>query len=494
MLRWLLPLLSCACSSLASAAYPSAQTWAAAGSIHGFSQVLDFNTGYHHCAYIDSGSGKVIYKLLGPDGTVLAGGAAEEVDDTSEPASTYAVTSVDFDSASRPVVAYTRLDSGIRSIRVARWDGSAWVIAQVASGLYSNRLSLALNNRNAAEWRLAYVNYTAPSLRLASSGGGDIKVADLEPDPVDAGVQLRYSAGSGAIVYRDPAAGGLLFANISDDGSGASALHSLSTVDASGDAGAQVAWVRGPGGRPHFAYVDLASGAVKLARRLPDFSWTSEEVLRPTFGTLANPSLWFDPQGNPVLACTDTAGDALRFAARIAGDWHEDDIDLTSLMRGPVFMTTESGGGFRLFAVTEPLSGSSHHLRMHGPVDDFSDPDGDAVPLRFERAFMMNPAVPDRDRLPAPLVFSTGGQPRCGFTVRQDQTGSHLNTAAYQTDELEVRIEVSPDLRNWSYNASLVGRSDSFTLNGVRYSTYHIQDPVGTPGGNRFLRVAVIRR
>ena len=131
---------------------------------------------------------------------------------------------------------------------------------------------------------------------------------------------------------------------------------------------------------------------------------------------------------------------------------------------------------------------------MHGPVDDFSDPDGDGVPLRFERAFAMNPAVADRHRLPAPAVFSVGGQPRCGFTVRQDQSGTHLNTAAYQTDELEMRVEVSPDLRTWSYNASIVGRSDSFTLNGVRYSTYHLQDPVGMAGGNRFLRVAVIRR
>lgn len=484
-MRILLTLFLAILLNTARAAYPSASSFGATGEIHGFSQTRDHLTAHHHTAYVDVAEGKVIYKLLQTDGTVLD---TKEVGATQQTVAGYNATSVDFDSNSRPVVAYTKLDGGVTSIQVARWNGSAWITAQAASGFLSNRLSLALRNRDAATWRLAYVHFTAPSLRLVSAGGSDVKLADLEPSPWDAGIVLSYSANSGSVAFQSPAEGLLKFGNPPDDGTNASAPLSYHIID---DAGRHLAGLAGPGGWPHFAYVDGSGGALKLARRLPDFSWTHEEAIRPTFGTLSNPALWFDPQGNPVVACTDSAGDRLRFAARIAGRWLEDSIDLVDLMRRPVFFTADGGGGFRLFAVTDWAHVAASHVRGHGPIDDFLDADGDGVPLRFERAFMMNSTLRDRDKLPLQGIATIGGQKRLTLTVRHPAGGT-VSGASYTANGLIMRVETSTDLLNWVSSTEQIGSTDVFTVSGVRYATYHAMSPVGTTP--RFLRVRVERQ
>ncbi len=493
MKKYLTVLLTILAPIAVRAAYPSTDPVLAAGTIAGFSSVYDYQTSNYHCAYIDMAGGKVVYKYLSPDGTVLATTVAGEVATTQETAEAYAKTSIDFDSASRPVIAYTRFQSNSRSIRIARWNGSAWVDGQVRQGVTSNRLSLALRNRDASLWRLAYVHFTEPSLRLASASGDDIKVIDLDHPHDNPGFHLRYSANSGSVVFRDPADSALKFANLLDNGT-SPVIGNTFYVDASGNAGAQVYAQPGPGGWPNFVYRDENSGAIKRARRLPDYSWVHETVIRPTSGTLANPTLAFDEHGTPMVACTDTAGDRIRFAALVGGQWYEDQINTADFYSRPLFLSPQPEGGFRLFAVGQFSSSPAMHLRQFGPIDDFVDADADGVPLRFERAFMMNPHVPDRSKLPIVNLRNIGGQRRLVLTMRQAPGGTANGGATYQTDDHLLTIQASKDLRTWISNPSLILLSDSFTVSGVRYSESYLADPVGTADGYRFMRVDVERR
>lgn len=478
-----------------AAAYPSTAAFGATGPLAGFSSVRDFLTGNHHCAGIDMTAGKVIYKLVGPDGTVQSTTVIEQVALTQEAVAGFAQTSVDFDNDSRPVVAYTRFDGTFRSIQVARWNGSAWVHTEVVGGgVISNKLSLALYNRTATAWRLAYVNYAAPSLRLASAGGSDFKVADLLSPPNDAGVDLEYSANSGALVFRDPQEGVLKFGNLADDATNATGIGAVEAVDASANVGAGVYYTAGPGGWPHFVYLDLDSGAVKLARRLPNFSWTHETVIRPTLGALANPTLAFDNDGLPMIACTDTAGDTLRIAARAGGEWFEDVIDLPDFFTKPLFLSPQATGGMRLFAVGDYSNIIASNLRSFGPIDDFIDADHDGVPLRFERAFMMNATLPDREKLPVVSTQSIGGQPRLVITVRQQPGGTASGGHRYESADHILTIQGSSDLQTWVSNSGEIALAEAFTVSGTRFSSSYAIDPVGSADGIRFLRVRVERK
>lgn len=439
-------------------------------------------------------TGRVIYKLVGPDGSVEPTAVTEQVALTQEATASYAQTSIDFDENSRPVVAYTRFDGSFRSIQVARWTGSAWVPTQVAAGIISNKLSLALYNRSATSWRLAYVNYTAPSLRIASAGGTDFKAADLLSPPDDAGVDLEYSANSGSLVFRDPQEGNLKFGNLVDDSANATALGAVEVVDGSADVGSGVFYTADSSGWPHFVYLDRDSGAVKMARRLPDFTWRDETVIRKTFGTLANPTLAFDNDGHPMIACTDMAGDRLRIAARVGVTWYEDSIDLPDFFSKPLFLSPQDSGGLRLFAVGDYSNIAASNLRSFGPVDDFVDADRDAVPLRFERAFMMNPALPDRSKLPFASIETVGGQRRLVLTVRQQPGGTASGGHRYETGDHLLTVEGSADLQTWTSSSAEIGLADAFTVGGVRFSSSYAIDPAGSNGAIRFLRVRVDRK
>lgn len=471
----------------ADADFPSAFVFTVSGGIHGLSEVHDYLTEHHHVAYVDTAAGKVMYKLIRADGTTLD---TKEVDSTEQTTLAYTCTSVDFDALSRPVIAYTRLMGNQLTIQVARWNGTTWSRSEVTSGHSCTRLSLALFDRDAEAWRLAYVNPDAETLRLASAGGSNVKLADLDPSPYDASVVLSYSANSGSVAYHSPKDGLLKFGNPPDDGTNASAPFSYTTIDSAGKylAGSMA----GPGGWPHFAYIDGTDGHLKVGRRLPNFTWTSETVLHRAFADLANPTLWFDPQGNPVVACTDATGDRIRFAAKIDGRWQEDLIDrATDRMRLPFFFTSDPGtGGFRILAVTESLLSNTSHLRSHGPIDDFLDADHDGVPLRLERAFAMNANVRDRFRLPTQDIVTVAGKKHLALNLRLAPSGTSSG-ATYPANGLVTTVEASADLEHWVSSPAQIALYDTFTLNGVRYSTYYLTEPLGN--APRFLRARVQR-
>lgn len=474
--------------------WPSTAALAPGGVINGLSSSYDYLTGDYHMAWHNEADGSVQYRRLTPAGVVVAGvtGAV----DTTDAAAPYAFTSVTFDDQSRPVVAYTRKASNTPSIWVARWTGSAWSRSQVVSGVLCTGLSLDLYQKQAVNWRLAYLHYTQPALRIASAGGGDIQVVSVEADRDRTGFALRYSANSGSLVWRDPEAGALLYGNLTDNGGGVTAVGSVQTA-ATGDCGVQVMWAaRPPDGWPHFLHRDLTTGELWLTRRLPDFSWTTETALRPTFpaAVLAHPHLWFDAQGNPVAACTDSAGDRIRFAVRLAGAWQGDVITRNAaLLRKPLFLTGD-GGGFRVFGVSTPAATPSiEQLFNWGPIDDFSDADGDAVPLRLESAMVMLPAQADRQKLPQPVLMTIGGQRRLAVTVRHQTGGTVLGTYGYEAGGYRLLVEVSRDLQTWEYGSTRTGMTDAFVFQGVRYATYYITEATGTPGAPRYLRVRVER-
>jgi len=494
---FILILISLIHSHLLHAGYPTAVVFGATGPIAGFSSVRDYRTGNFHCAYIDRTAGRVVYKLVKPDGSVQISPVTEQVAVTQEPNPSFACTSIAFDSNSRPVIAFTRFDGSFRSIEVSRWTGAAWLQTQVVGGgVISNKLSLALNNEVPTAWRLAYVDYLEPSLRIASAGGVNFKIADFTASPILAGVDLYYSANSGSVAFQDPQGGGLKFANLSDNGTNAVAIINLDSVDQTSGAGAEVFHTAGPGGWPHFVYLDQNSGAVKMARRLPGFSWTSESViLRPFPATvLANPTLAFDNDENPMIACTSSAGDTVRIAARVGGTWYGDVINEPSLFRKPLFLSPQTTGGIRVFAVADSSIISASNLRYYGPIDDFVDADADAVPLRFERVFMMNPTVPDREKLPTPSIITRNGQPRFVLNMRLQPEGTATGGHLYETADYRVRVEASANLGTWINNNSEIGLDDAFTLRGVRYFTPYALDPVGSNGGTRFFRVRVDRK
>lgn len=480
-------LLSCFLLHHSKAAFPSAFVFTVSGEIHGLSEVRDYLSEHHHVAYVDTATGKVMYKLIRADGMTLD---TKEVDSTEQTTLVYNCTSVDFDSSSRPVIAYTRFIGTQPSIQVARWNGTTWTRSEVTSGHLCTRLSLALFDRDAEAWRLAYVNLGAEALRLASAGGANVKLADLDALPFDASVVLSYSANSGSVAYHSPKDGVLKFGNPPDDGVNAFAPSSYTTIDSAGkDLAGSMA---GPGGWPHFAYIDGTNGHLKLGRRLPNFTWTSETVLHRAFADLANPTLWFDPQGNPVVACTDAAGDRIRFAAKIDGRWQEDLIDrATDRMRLPFFFTSDaSTGGFRILAVTESQVSGTSHLRSHGPIDDFLDADHDGVPLRLERAFAMNANVRDRFRLPTQDIVTVAGTKHLALNLRLAPSGTSSG-ATYTANGLVTTVEASADLVHWISSPAQIALYDTFTLNGVRYSTYYLAEPLGN--APRFLRARVQR-
>lgn len=477
-------------------AYPVVTTYGSLSRIDGLSQRYDYLTGDYHLAWHDPAAGAVQYRRITPSGTVVTPHPGP-VDTSEDPGEFYSVTAVTFDDLSRPVVAYTKLSAGVNSINVARWNGTAWIRTTVASYIQCSALSLDLFQRQSTNWRLAYVNYAGRSLHLASAGGGDIKVMDYTELPTDYGINLYYSANSGSLAWRVPGEA-LHFGNTADNGSGITAVINQEATSLTGDSGVHVSRAyNAPGGRLFFVHCDAVTSDVLLTSRDANFNWHTEivgRVINPD-ATNAFPSINFDPEGNPVVVWSQPTSGTLHFAAKIGGTWSGDSLSTNGfLLREAPFLTMLPAGGFHIHSVSQRFTDLNQQaLWNFGPIDDFTDADRDGVPVRLERAFMMNTTQADRNRLPQLGTAVIGGQPRITLTVRQQPGGTALGTYGYEAGDYQMLIQTSRDLASWDTRTLPLGIAESFTVSGTRFTTYYLQDPPGTPNGYCFMRVKVNR-
>ena len=123
-------------------------------------------------------------------------------------------------------------------------------------------------------------------------------------------------------------------------------------------------------------------------------------------------------------------------------------------------------------------------------LDPF-DEDRDGVGYLLEKAFRMDPLVPDREQLPIFEVQEAGGERYLSITYLGDNGGSGDNP--FVTEFYSYYAEVSKDLRNWSVLPGDVALESRFSISGRgTVNVYRSTTPIGA-ADREFLRIRVER-
>ncbi len=219
--------------------------------------------------------------------------------------------SLAFDHDGKPAICYNKLSNvlfggiyrGTMSLKLARFDGSAWVLATVATFNSGNELTdgpAALGFGPDGEPAIAFM-LPGAGIRYAKLNGGswDISVVDSS----GAGACLAFSPqGSPTIAYCG--AGGAMLASLNGS------EWVISTVDASCRSAPSLAF--GTDGLPAVAYMKgglPGEDGLTLARRFGG-EWAKSLVDTTTVSgsAIGRPSLAFGADGQPIVAYARTAG------------------------------------------------------------------------------------------------------------------------------------------------------------------------------------------
>jgi len=194
------------------------------------------------------------------------------------------------------------------TLRLARWDGSAWIRGTVETTTFVARyVSLTLDPIDRA-----YISYFGNgNLRYATQGDAGWYLEVVDPQS-DAGWFSRIALndrGWPRIAYQDHAHGDLRF--VSWDGLTRSWVYE--TVDSQGEPGWDIGFALDASDTPHISYYERFSADLRYARKVDD-TWERETV--DSIGTVGwYTSLALNRTGFPFISYYDSSRDALRFAS-----------------------------------------------------------------------------------------------------------------------------------------------------------------------------------
>lgn len=194
------------------------------------------------------------------------------------------------------------------TLRLARWDGSAWIRETVETTTFVARyVSLTLDPIDRA-----HISYFGNgNLRYARQDdtGWYLEVVDFQSDAGWFSRLALNDRGWPRIAYYDHAHADLRFA--SWDGLTRSWVYE--TIDSQGDPGWDIGFALDASERPHVSYYERLTSDLRYARKIND-TWDRQTV--DSVGTVGwYTSLALNRTGFPFIAYYDSSRDALRFAS-----------------------------------------------------------------------------------------------------------------------------------------------------------------------------------
>lgn len=453
-----------------------------------------------HAAMHDLGSGSLLYARITNN---FASASLEYFGVSGSPPAPNqpdSYTSIAVGDDGRVAVAYTAFESlpvpAYHLYIAKRSAAGGWTTQKILDIVSINRIELALSDGDVDEWRIAYSNPTGAELRIVSPQG-NAKVCDLVYPASQVGFDLFYSYSQGTIAYHDPVNEELRFAYLSETASG-TIVAGTAIVDSGPGVGIDVRFGRnnvlGQFGNHYLAYRDDFNNAIKLAKfEAGDVAdtWRTETAVRGAAFALRRPAIALNVQGEPIVACFRESWNDVWFYQRLQGRWYgaRHGAGSGAAYLPSLVLVPDSTGAFSVLVETIPQRALENvrGLTRIGPVTDFTDADGDGVPLSHELAFAMNPAVKDREHLP--VMMMVNGE--LNYAVRKANGGTFAdNSSQYFTNDWRIWIEISEDLENWSSAPGAVKRVSTAAVNSVRVSTYAPVDPQR----KMFFRTRVERR
>ncbi|MBI2843280.1 MAG: hypothetical protein HYX78_07745 [Armatimonadetes bacterium] len=214
--------------------------------------------------------------------------------------------------------------SAAGEVRLATRSGYAWLPEKVADcGFWGGWSGAALDTSGAPGVAFLFDGGTSTVLKFASKSTGSWTSENVT-------TVASWLLDHVSLVFDSTNTAWIAFC----DGSTVKAARrlgpnnwSVSNVSTSGDVTGPVIAI-GPGDVPHISFADSANRALKLARRMPDGSWSVETV----DGSLVSPwytSVAFRPDGSPAVAYFGDASEGLvklKLAVKSGGVWQKEPI------------------------------------------------------------------------------------------------------------------------------------------------------------------------
>jgi len=499
MIPRLLAIFSATSILVGAAPFPSSQLFGA-DELREMSWVVE-NAPTHpvvHSVMHDFGSGSLRYARISQNFATINFeyfGSSQSPPGSSQPES---YTSIARGEDGGLAVAYTAFESlpvpAYHLYLAKKPAGGAWSIQKLQEFVNINRIQLALRNDDIDEWRIAYSDPALGEIRILSSLGSNHKVCDLVTPALEVGFDITYVGATGLIAFHDSIRQKLCFEYLIDLASGTWSGNP-GDIDSGPGVGLDVRFGRnnaaGQFGNHYLTYRDGGRNEIKMSKfELRDQVeiWTPETVAKGNVHILRRPTIALNTRGEPIIAYYRESWNDLNFKQRLQGRWYggRHAAGTGSAHVPSLAIVPDYAGAFSVLA--ENLSDSARSMIRVGPVEDFTDADGDGVPLYFERAFAMNSAVMDSHLLPK--MDLAGGE--LVYGVRKVNGGTFSNDSSqYLTADWRILIEISEDLENWSSSTNAVKRVDTFSVNNLRVSTYA---PVNPQQKKAFFRTQVERR
>ncbi len=301
------------------------ETLESAGDVGAYSTLALSRGGVPHIAYLDSVAGDL--RVARYDGFAWI---TETVD-----SKVGASPSIALDRAGFPRLSY--YDIGTGSLRYARYDGLAWVTETVDmggnAGMHTSLVldkdgqpNIAYYDETHGDLKYAYFDGTAWFTETVDAAGDRGRYASLALD--ERGLpHIAY--------YSEAGPSGLRYARFT----GATWL--IETVDSPSGAEAYVSLALDASGRPHIGYYDAGLGRLQYAT-YNGSSWITETALSGGEVGLYS-DLALDGQGRPHLACFDASRGRLLYLSYNGTTWVTQTVE-SGVRVGALSLALDSGG------------------------------------------------------------------------------------------------------------------------------------------------------